>query len=182
LPAALRHRSPQCSPARASRLRGPRPLHPPAAVAESNSTASFTSYRPSSTSTPSRPPGSPLSAPLPLLRDSHGLSTGDASRVFSVFPSPPVEPLRFLSTDAPRRLLAASVRGCLMWLCQTPRPGYELASTSTVHLSLDSETARSGSGMRTILVRVQSTRLSCNMICGTGNDLEFKVLSLQVQH
>jgi hypothetical protein len=124
---------------------------------------------------------SPTRFPRPPLT-SHGLSTGDASRVFSVFPSPPVEPLRFLSTDAPRRLLAASVRGCLMWLCQTPRPGYELASTSTVHLSLDSETARSGSGMRTILVRVQSTRLPCNMICGTGNDLEFKVLSLQVQH
>ncbi|GJN21419.1 hypothetical protein PR202_gb08891 [Eleusine coracana subsp. coracana] len=51
------------------------------------------------------------SAPLPLLRDSlglltsHGLSAGDASRVFSAFPSlltsPPIEPLRFLSADAP---------------------------------------------------------------------------------
>ncbi|TVU29546.1 hypothetical protein EJB05_21116, partial [Eragrostis curvula] len=72
------------------------------------------------------------SAPLPLLRDSlglltsHGLSARDASRVFSAFPSlltsPPVEPIRFLSADAPLpppllraavvrspRLLAASV-------------------------------------------------------------------------
>lgn len=72
------------------------------------------------------------SAPLPLLRDSlrlltsHGLTTLDAARVFSAFPSlltsPPEEPLRFLSADAPLpppllrsavvrspRLLAASV-------------------------------------------------------------------------
>ncbi|RLM78917.1 uncharacterized protein C2845_PM12G18330 [Panicum miliaceum] len=51
------------------------------------------------------------SAPLPLLRDSlrlltsHGLSARDAARVFSAFPtlltSPPGEPLRFVSTDAP---------------------------------------------------------------------------------
>lgn len=72
------------------------------------------------------------SAPLPVLRDSlrllasHGLSARDAARVFSAFPSlltsPPGEPLRFLSADAPLpppllraavvrspRLLAASV-------------------------------------------------------------------------
>uniref|UniRef100_A0A0A9EKE1 Uncharacterized protein n=2 Tax=Arundo donax TaxID=35708 RepID=A0A0A9EKE1_ARUDO len=72
------------------------------------------------------------SAPLPLIRDSlrlltsHGLSTRDAARVFSAFPdlltSPPDEPIRFLSADAPLpppllraavvrspRLLAASV-------------------------------------------------------------------------
>ncbi|KAF8693562.1 hypothetical protein HU200_038964 [Digitaria exilis] len=72
------------------------------------------------------------SAPLPLLRDSldllasHGLSARDAARVFSAFPylltTPPDEPLRFLSADAPLpppllraavlrspRLLAASV-------------------------------------------------------------------------
>jgi mTERF domain-containing protein, mitochondrial len=76
------------------------------------------------------------SAPLSLLRDSlglltsHGLSAGDASRVFSAFPSlltsPPVEHLRFLSADAPLpppllraavvrspRLLAASVTDTL---------------------------------------------------------------------
>ncbi|KAK3154454.1 hypothetical protein QOZ80_2BG0190700 [Eleusine coracana subsp. coracana] len=76
------------------------------------------------------------SAPLPLLRDSlglltsHGLSAGDASRVFSAFPSlltsPPIEPLRFLSANAPLpppllraavvrspRLLAASVTDTL---------------------------------------------------------------------
>ena len=76
------------------------------------------------------------SAPLPLLRDSlrllasHGLSARDAARVFSAFPSlltsPPGEPLRFLSADAPLppprlraavvrspRLLAASVPGTL---------------------------------------------------------------------
>jgi len=51
------------------------------------------------------------SAPLPLLRDSlrlltsHGLTASDAARVFSAFPSlltsPPEEPLRFLSADAP---------------------------------------------------------------------------------
>ncbi|XP_062222966.1 transcription termination factor MTEF1, chloroplastic-like [Phragmites australis] len=72
------------------------------------------------------------SAPLPLLEDSlrlltsHGLSSRDAARVFSAFPSlltsPPEVPLRFLSADAPLpppllrtavvrspRLLAASV-------------------------------------------------------------------------
>ncbi|CAN6232191.1 unnamed protein product [Urochloa humidicola] len=76
------------------------------------------------------------SAPLPLLRDSlgllasHGLSSRDAARVFSAFPSlltsPPDEPLRFLSADAPLpppllraavlrspRLLAASVPATL---------------------------------------------------------------------
>ncbi|CAN6273196.1 unnamed protein product [Urochloa humidicola] len=76
------------------------------------------------------------SAPLPLLRDSllllasHGLSSHDAARVFSAFPSlltsPPEEPLRFLSADAPLpppllraavlrspRLLAASVPATL---------------------------------------------------------------------
>lgn len=72
------------------------------------------------------------SAPLPLLHDSlrlllsHGLSAGDASRVFAAFPalltSPPEESLRFLSAAAPLpppllraavvrspRLLAASI-------------------------------------------------------------------------
>ncbi|XP_006648781.2 transcription termination factor MTEF1, chloroplastic-like [Oryza brachyantha] len=72
------------------------------------------------------------SAPLPQLRASlslllsHGLTAGDAARVFQAFPSlltsPPDEPLRFLSADAPLpppllraaavrspRLLAASV-------------------------------------------------------------------------
>ncbi|CAM0945536.1 unnamed protein product [Alopecurus aequalis] len=72
------------------------------------------------------------SAPLPLLHASlrlllsHGLSAGDASRVFSAFPSlltsPPEESLRFLSAAAPLpppllraavvrspRLLAASI-------------------------------------------------------------------------
>uniref|UniRef100_A0ACD5Z2A0 Uncharacterized protein n=1 Tax=Avena sativa TaxID=4498 RepID=A0ACD5Z2A0_AVESA len=72
------------------------------------------------------------SAPLPLLHASlrlllsHGLSTGDASRVFSAFPSlltsPPEDSLRFLSAAAPLpppllraavvrspRLLAASI-------------------------------------------------------------------------
>uniref|UniRef100_A0A0D3F6U1 Uncharacterized protein n=1 Tax=Oryza barthii TaxID=65489 RepID=A0A0D3F6U1_9ORYZ len=75
-------------------------------------------------------------APLPQLRASlalllsHGLSAGDAARVFSAFPSlltsPPGEHLRFLSADAPLpppllraavvrspRLLAASVPGTL---------------------------------------------------------------------
>jgi len=51
------------------------------------------------------------SAPLPQLRGSlalllsHGLSAGDAARVYSAFPSlltsPPGEHLRFLSADAP---------------------------------------------------------------------------------
>ncbi|PNT68891.1 LOW QUALITY PROTEIN: hypothetical protein BRADI_3g46830v3 [Brachypodium distachyon] len=72
------------------------------------------------------------SAPLPLLQASlrlllsHGLSSGDASRVFAAFPSlltsPPEESLRFLSAAAPLpppllraavsrspRLLAASI-------------------------------------------------------------------------
>jgi mTERF domain-containing protein len=60
------------------------------------------------------------SAPLPLLHDSlrlllsHGLSAGDASRVFAAFPtlltSPPEESLRFLSAAAlDARTVAATV-------------------------------------------------------------------------
>ncbi|OEL22226.1 hypothetical protein BAE44_0016755 [Dichanthelium oligosanthes] len=92
------------------------------------SAASSTSFCPSSTLTRSRysPSTAELSAPLPLLRDSlrlltsHGLSARDAARVFSTFPSPPDEPLRFLSADAPPPRRAAVVRSPRLLAASVP--------------------------------------------------------------
>ncbi|RLN27800.1 uncharacterized protein C2845_PM05G32280 [Panicum miliaceum] len=97
-----------------TRLQRPLPTLPPAAVAawSSRSNLHFLSSELNLDPFPLLAANPALrSAPLPLLRDSlrlltsHGLSVGDAARVFSSFPSlltsPPGEPLRFLSADAP---------------------------------------------------------------------------------
>ncbi|OEL21135.1 hypothetical protein BAE44_0017845 [Dichanthelium oligosanthes] len=86
-------------------------------------------------------------APLPLLRDSlrlltsHGLSARDAARVFSAFPFPPDEPLRFLSADAPLPPRWFGPRA------SSPRP----SPTCSVPRSSSSATASRSSGSRSRL-------------------------------